>query len=101
MKKDLTFVKDHLQGIFLVRLLKKNGITKYRLHKETGISWQTLCSWHLRKAIPSDKLALIAGRRLGLIPDKNYIRMLKTEITERIEEIKARQEEIDKLEKRG
>ena len=101
MIKDLTFVKDHLQGIYLTRLLKKNGISKYRLHKETGISWQTLCLWHSRKAVPSDKLAEIVGRRLGLIPDKDYIRMLKAEIITRQDEIGERQERIDAIEKGG
>jgi len=43
------------------QLLQQNGVTAYRVHKETGVSQSTLSDWKTGKSVPKiDKLQLIA-----------------------------------------
>lgn len=46
--------------IFL-KLMKKKGVTPYRVHKDTGIAQSTLSDWKNGKSTPStDKMSLLA-----------------------------------------
>lgn len=88
----LIAVKNQLQGDSFRALLKKENTNKYRVAKETGISYVTLCYWQSEKSYPSDELAEIVGRHLGLISKKRHLQKLKDEIVKR-------QKRVDELEK--
>lgn len=67
---DLALIKQQLIGTNFKNLLKRKGLTKYRLMKETGISYQTLCNWQAERNVPTDANAKLAGKKLGLISPK-------------------------------
>ena len=91
---DLTLIKNQLTGANLKRLLKSKKLTKYRVHKDPGISYQTLCMWQGEKVSPSDELTKRAGIYLGLITSKDQLLILKNEV-------KELQRIIEKLEQGG
>ncbi len=63
---DLTLIKASLTGSNLTKLLLKKKISMWRIHKDCGISYQTLINWKNGSA-PSDELAERVGKYLGLI----------------------------------
>jgi DNA-binding XRE family transcriptional regulator len=60
-------IQKQLTGERFKKLLSKKSITKYRLSKLTGISWQTLLYWERGIYKPSEKSAELAARVLGII----------------------------------
>ena len=62
-----------LTGIRFQRLLNARGITKWRLGKDTVISYRTLINWRRSRVMPSEAFARKAGAYLGLIGDKDQI----------------------------
>jgi len=79
---DLILIKKQLTGANFKRLLKNKKITKYRLSKDTGISYQTFCYWQSGKSYPKDAYAERVGKYLGLISDKDQIIKLRKEASE-------------------
>jgi len=67
---DLTLIKNQLRGANFKRLLKSKKVKKYGIAKDCGITYRTLCNWQTGKTEPSDYLAMIVARYLGLIKPK-------------------------------
>jgi hypothetical protein len=63
----LDWLKGQLYGPLMSEVLADRGVTKYRLARDTGITYQTLWNWQTRRAWPSDDLALRVGMYLGLM----------------------------------
>jgi lambda repressor-like predicted transcriptional regulator len=79
----LELLKAQLTGADLRRVLAEKGISKYRLSKSTGISYQTLCTWQRAAGRPSNRSALIVGVYLGLIkPTEADLLELRQQIAE-------------------
>lgn len=64
---ELRILKNRLRGPNLKNLIAKRGITKYRIAKDCGLSYQTLINWAKGHVEPSDENAITVGRYLGLI----------------------------------
>ena len=64
---ELRILKNKLRGANLKNLIAKSGITKYRIAKDCGISYQTLINWLKDRRVPTDENAIIVGRYLGLV----------------------------------
>jgi hypothetical protein len=80
---DLDLVKKRLQGASLVKLMEATGTNKYRISKQTGVSYKTLFNWQRERILPSDRLALLVGTFLGLLPPNAAdILELKRQITD-------------------
>lgn len=88
---DLALLKARLYGPNLKKTLASKKTNKYRLSKATGINYRTLCSWQRGDATPSDGLALLAGKWLGLIDIK------AREIIDLQAEIARYKERLDRL----
>ena len=73
-----------LSGKSLSKLLKERGITRYKLAKETGISYRTLQYWEEGRN-PSIILALKVGKYFGLTEevDKEELKRQLDELNER------------------
>jgi DNA-binding XRE family transcriptional regulator len=64
----------------LKKLLLRLKITKYRLSKDTGITYQTLLNWAAGRYKPSRDYAIRVGKYLGLVTaDAIEIAKLKEE----------------------
>jgi len=66
-------VKTQLTGSNFTALLKKKHTNKYRVSKNTGISYPTLSNWEANRQWPRDDTAEAVGRFLGLIADNDRI----------------------------
>lgn len=78
---DLRIIKNKLRGPNLKNLIAKRGITKYRIAKDCGVSYQTLLNWLKGQVEPTDENAVTVGRYLGLIADQTVKKeKLKQEI---------------------
>ena len=89
--QDIELIKKSLTGRSLAQILKSIDITKWRAHKDCGISYRTLWNWEREKQFPSEKLALRVGKYLGLIkPDE----IKKIELKKKLEEL---EKEINRL----
>ena len=90
---DLNLIKNQLQGSNFKKLLKNKKTNKYRIAKDCDVTYRTLCNWQAAKTKPSDELALIVARYLGLIKPK------EAEILEIKRDQEKLQEKIDRLSK--
>lgn len=88
---DLILLKRRLYGRNLKKTLSEKKTNKYRLAKATGINYRTLCMWQSGTTMPSDELALRAGKYLGLIDIRTK------EIIDLKKEIARYQERLDRL----
>jgi len=86
---DLDLLKRQLMGSNLKKLLLKKKLSKWRLAKDTGITYHTVLNWQKEFCKPSDENAIKAGKYLGLIsPDESTIANLKRKQKELDQEIK-------------
>lgn len=86
---DLELLKRQLMGSNLKKLLSDKGLTKWRLAKDTGVTYHTILNWQKEFCKPSDENAKKAGKYLGLIsPDEFTIADLKRKQEELNKEIK-------------
>ena len=87
---DLELIKRQLMGANLKKLLLRKRLTKWRLAKDTGVTYHTILNWQKEFCKPSDENAIKAGKYLGLIsPEESTIA-----------DLKRKQEELDKEIKR-
>lgn len=96
---ELELLRNRFCGQNFKKLLAAKGITKYRISKDCGISYRSLCYWQ-RGAKPNDANALLVARYLGLIsPEKEELLMMKKEVAalqEKIDRIKSESDSISK-----
>lgn len=90
---DLYLIKKRLQGSNFKLLLIEKKTKKYRIARDCGISYRTLCNWQSGKTVPKDELALRVARYLGLIEPK------EADLQEIKRDQKKIQEKIDRLSK--
>jgi len=64
---DLRLLKQRLKGPNLKKLLIEKNTNKYRVAKNSGITYRTLLNWQTGLTEPSDDAALLVGKHLGLI----------------------------------
>ena len=86
----LNRIKKWLSGPAFTQLIAREGTNKYRIARNTGISYQTLLNWEASRNKPSDKSAELVGRYLGLISSDDQIIELEREANE----IKAKLERL-------
>ncbi len=67
---------ERLRGKSFRELLGTRGISRYRLARDTGISYRTLQYWEKGRK-PSEALALKVGEYLGLTGEVNIAEMQK------------------------
>jgi transcriptional regulator with XRE-family HTH domain len=80
---EIVLLKARLSGPNLNKLLKEKNITKYALHRATGISYQTIQTWAHGRGMPSKQYAIIVGQYLGIIsPSETEIVDLKNKIAD-------------------
>jgi len=88
---DLTLIKNQLRGTNFKKLMKAKKVKKYGIAKGCGITYRTLCNWQTGKTEPSDELAMIVARYLGLIKPKEAeildIKRKQDELQERIDRL--------------
>lgn len=85
---DIELARNQLVGANFKKLIASKKTSKYRIMKDTGISYNTLCYWQSGRAKPSDASVLLVGSYLGIIgaTEEKIIRLnqqlndLKTEI---------------------
>lgn len=75
-------VKKQLTGPRFTRLMLKKKTNKYRVAKNTGISYPTLSNWEADRQWPKNETAEIVGRYLGLIPDSDEVVRLERQAAE-------------------
>lgn len=56
-----------LTGKNLAKTLAAKGLNKWRLHKRTGIAYQTLWNWQTESTVPSDESVILVGTYLDLV----------------------------------
>lgn len=87
-RAEIDRLRRRLSGPNFKNLLNSKKITKYRIVKDTGITYQTLCKWQ-RGNLPSEENAIRIGQYLGLIDaDAETIIRLEKRANEIISEIK-------------
>ena len=89
---DLDLLKRQLMGSNLKKLLSNKKLSKWRLAKDTGITYHTVLNWQKEFCRPSDENAIKAGKYLGLIK-LNEVERFK--LKEEIENLKAK---LDRME---
>lgn len=89
---DLAFLKSRLRGRNLKKLLKEKNVTKYMMAKDLNISKQAIINW-AHGLTPSDRMAILAGRYLGLIEP---IRAERQRIRRQINELKKQIKQLRK-----
>ena len=86
---DLDLLKRQLMGSNLKKLLSNKKLSKWRLAKDTGITYHTVLNWQKEFCRPSDENAIKAGKYLGLIsPDESAIADLRRKQDELEKEIR-------------
>ena len=79
-KTELEILKNRLSGESLRELIAKSGVKKYRIARETGLTYRSLCYWEAGRT-PSDKAAMVLGVYFGLIPpDQREIEDIKADL---------------------
>jgi len=89
---DLNLLKNQLRGQNLRNLLKRKGVTKYRLAKDCGITYRTIFNWQEGNVKPSDEYTIRVAKYL------NLIKISEAEKLELKKEIEALQKRIQRLE---
>lgn len=89
---DLDLLKRQLMGSNLKKLLTKKKLSKWRLAKDTGITYHTVLNWQKEFCRPSDENAIKAGRYLGLL------KLSEAERFKLKEEIEILKIKLDRLE---
>jgi DNA-binding transcriptional regulator YiaG len=96
---DLILLKARLSGQNFKNLLKRKKITKWRIYRDCGITYNTLLNWQQGRSHPSDELALRVARYLGLIKSPDGVianlRRQMNDIQKKIESL-----EVNPLERR-
>lgn len=82
----LNRIKKWLSGASFTQLMETKKTNKYRIAKNTGISYQTLLNWEACRCRPTDKSALAVAGYLGLISSND----MKTELQQQAKDIKAK-----------
>ena len=90
--ESLELIKNKLTGLNLANLLKSKKITKWKVHRDCGLSYRTIWNWEKSTQRPSDESAMIVGQYLGLIPPdevkKEELRRKLTELEKEISRLK-------------
>jgi len=89
--ENIELIKKQLTGRNLTNLLKSKNITKWKVHRECGLSYRTIWNWEKNRQRPSDESAMIVGEYLGLIPADE---LKKEELHRRLSELEI---EINRL----
>lgn len=92
-------LRNRVSGANLVNLLKKHKVSKYRLSKDLGVSYQAVMDWTKGRFRPTVSHAMRIGRYFGIIdPDKEAIETLRKKIrdlTAEIDRIENKKREDD------
>lgn len=67
LKRIESILQNQLKGQNFRNLMKRLKTNKYRIARDTGISYRTLCSWQSNSSTPSEKSVMLVGKYLGLI----------------------------------
>lgn len=62
----IRLIQNQLKGQNFRNLMKKCNTNKYRIARDTGISYRTLCSWQAGKTTPSVDSVILVGKYLGI-----------------------------------
>lgn len=90
--EDLEILKNRLSGVSLRKILKEKNVTKYRLSKDLGISYQTIMNWINGAYKPREENVIRLAKYLGIVkPDRATILELKARAADL-------QKQIDRLE---
>lgn len=65
--KEMKKARAMLVGKNLSKTLAARGTNKWRLHRATGIAYQTLWNWQTGATTPSDESVILVSTYLGLI----------------------------------
>lgn len=85
----LSLIKNKLYGANLKKLLKEKRITKWRLAKDTGITYRSILNWQNESNYPSDENTIMVAKYLGLItPDETELLAIKNELYDLLDRIK-------------
>jgi len=63
----ISLIQQKLKGHNFRNLMKECKTNKYRIARDTGINYRTLCSWQTGAVTPSQELTILVGKYLGLI----------------------------------
>jgi len=86
----LNRIKKWLSGAAFTQLMEKEKTNKYRIARDTGLSYQTLLNWEAGRNKPSDMSAKIVAGYLGLMSKDDRI----AELERQRAEIKAKLERL-------
>ena len=75
-------IKKWLYGSSFTQLMKREKTNKYRIAKNSGVSYQTLLNWESGRCRPNDHSAKIVAAYLGLISSDDQITELEREANE-------------------
>lgn len=90
--REIDYLKKLFSGDSLRKILKSKNTNKWRIAKETGITYQTLCNWQSGRTQPKDEKVLFLAKYLGLIGDSPSLAEVENELSmtfQKIKEIKA------------
>ena len=72
-------------GKIIAEYRKKNGLTQERFAEEIHTSRQTIAMWETGKQLPSDNVALLAARVLGIDEKKLLAQLSEDRLHQRID----------------
>ena len=85
-------LQAQLSGKNFTILMQRLGTSKYKIAKETGITWKTLRNWEKGSTLPSREAGIKVGTYLGIITPRDIRKI------ELLEELKILERKIRALE---
>lgn len=74
-------------GKIIAEYRKKNGITQEKLAEEIHTSRQTIAMWETEKQLPSDNVAILASRILGIDETELFAQLSEDRLHQRIDRL--------------